>query len=236
MRGPATVPAVIRFVSLLLVFGMLLPACGGEEGASTTATTAAAPAPEPEEALGELLAALANRDYAATAPLVDEEQLALFASIESSDPGALETLIEDGLTEDVRANFWASFVDALPGLDGASTDQILVGTTERFVSGDQQFARIGSVFLETSAVGDWILRQNAAGGWVVDVIATFGIAFIAPLYGWLETMTPAARAPVSRVVAAHGPSWGALAEVQGNDEAGVFVVDALERLETLTGS
>lgn len=222
---------MFRLFPLILALAVASFACGSEGGPVTTTTTSVPVSPE--RAIEGLIGALRSGEYSATAEYVDESQLAIFASIESGDPAALIEMSTAGVTSAVRDNFWASFVEAIPGLAESAADDIVLVEGESFSAGQSDYLEIGAEFAQTGATGTWILRKDDAGGWMVDVIATFGAAFVSPLSGWMQSMTPQERADVAAVVAGHGDSWEALGSLQGVDEAGVAVRGALDELRLL---
>lgn len=220
---------------------LVLAGCGNSNGESTETSAEGSAivsvvANGPEIALESFLDALRAQDYPATAEYVDEPQLALFASIESSDPQALIAMADNGIDDTVRSNFWSSFTEAIPGLAGATPGAVTLRQPVAFSIGTTEFSRITADFSDTGSSGEWVLRQTAASRWVVDVIATFGAAFVNPLNSWMESMPPNDRTEVVQIVATHTPSWEALAHVQGDDEAGVAVSAALAQLNQLLDS
>lgn len=225
---------------LLLTATIVLGACGDDPSiaASTQPSVSSTDgsASGPDESLGNLLEALAAEDYAATTPYVDETQLALFASIESGDPATLLSMAESGVPDEVRDNFWSSFVEAIPGLAGAEPDGIVLDEPELSTVGSVEFAVVDVEFVDSDSSGSWVLRKTESGEWVVDVIGTFGSAFVSPLSGWLAAMDPGRRAEVADAVAGHDASWDQLIVIQGNDDVGDIVRGAVQELRRLIPS
>ncbi len=226
---------MLRSLALLLAAAVLLGACGDETPSSTQLPTSSSAAglSGPETSLTALLDALRTGDYVATEPYVDETQLALFAAIESGDPDTLVSMVESGVTDAVRENFWSSFVEAIAGLAGAAPEGLELGEAEPVAVGEVQFALVDVEFVESESSGTWVLRETEAGTWVVDVIGTFGSAFVNPLTGWLEVMTPVQRATVGAAVAGYDASWDQLIALQGNDEAGEIVRSTVQEMRRL---
>lgn len=221
-----------RLLILVLLTAALF-ACGADSDDTAPIATTSVAGVAPEQVLESFLGTLRNGKYAATTDYVDESQLALFASIESGDPDTLVQMSTRGVTDGVRDNFWASFVEAIPGLAGAGPDAVLLSEGESFAADQSEFVKIDAEFPQSGGAGTWILRDGPSDGWMIDIIATFGAAFVNPLSGWMQAMTPEQRSEVAGLVAVHDDSWDALGSLQGDDEAGVAVRAALNDLRSM---
>ncbi len=215
---------------LIAVACVVLSACSSTPATTTVTTRPVPEASGPEEILEAFLAALQTADYGATAPYVDETQVALLAGIEDADATSYLALHDDGLTEPVRTNFWSSFAGAIPGLEGSGPVDLLVTSAGQFDVAGTRFARVDLRFRGSVASGQWVLRQTD-DTWVVDPIATFGGAFVSPVRLWMRGVADADVPKVRARVAANRTSWEALGIQQDpNDEAGVAVLAELSGL------
>jgi hypothetical protein len=171
------------FVAL---FALVVASCTAEDGTPTTA--AALPGAEsPELAVERFLAALVAEDWQATSPMVYEDQLALLASIEGVTPPETAAMLREGVPPVVRANFWSGFVEGFPVFAEQDVGEILIGSTEVFTVGGEQFGAVQVVFRYQPGAGAWVTRAED-GRWRVDMFATFGPSFANPLREWLETL------------------------------------------------
>ena len=107
----------MRNRAVLVALVLALGGCSGDgEAASTTV-----PPPGPRAVVSDLVEALDREDWAATSSLVDEDQLALLAAVESEDPAEASEIVEAGTPAGVRAAFWESFVQSLSTFSGRET-------------------------------------------------------------------------------------------------------------------
>ncbi len=169
----------MRNRAVLVAVVLALAGCSGDgEAASTTV-----PPPGPRAVVSDLVDALDREDWEATSTLVDEDQLALLAAVESEDPAEASEIVEAGTPPAVRAAFWSSFIESLNTFSGRKLSKGEVGDPERFRVGSVRFAAV-PFRLGRRASHDWVLR-NGPDGWKVDLLATFGARFATPLHDWL---------------------------------------------------
>ncbi len=168
----------MRRTALVAWLVLIVAACGGEPAVESTE---AAP-PAPEQVARDLVEALIDGEYAATADLVDERHLAFLTAIERGTAGEVAGMLRSGVPASVRTDFWESFADSLPNYTGESLGRITVGdVTDRFSSGSSRYVAVDLFVADGRA--EWILRDTT-DGWVIDLLATFGTGFLPNLRGW----------------------------------------------------
>jgi len=221
----------LRFVFLAGLIGAT-GACGGSgTPGSTTVNTGFSPQQlGPEAVLTHLLRELRASDYAATSDLVDEAQLGLLAAIEVPDATSLLSYEEQGLSVQARDNFWSAFAASLPGLVAAEPDSISATIDRQFATDGVRFA-IGTIRFGVQEISGVFVLRLVEDGWQLDLIATFGGPFVAPIRNWLRTIPPEQVAPVSDLLRRDAPSWRLLGDLQTDEsQAGIAITSEVADL------
>ncbi|MFQ5967827.1 MAG: hypothetical protein ACE5MI_09470 [Acidimicrobiia bacterium] len=172
-----------RVSFLLLLF--LLAACRASPAPTTLAPVEGADTPK--QAVEELIGALAAGDWQATAPYVDETQIALLTAIEGVPASETAEMLRAGLTNQVRANFWQGFVEGFLMFSQEEASQLLLGDPTHFEVEGLSFSAVALSLRHHPGIGSWIVR-NTDGDWWVDLFATIGPSFANPLRDWLESL------------------------------------------------
>ena len=160
----------------------IFAACAGEDPSET--------APEAANLLDAAMtveaffAAVSSEDYAATAPLVDESQLAVLTAIEGVSAGDVASMIASGVPAEVRSDFWGGFADAVPSLVDQTLERATVGEASDLGGG---FQAVAMGFPGSTDPVSWIVRSEG-DGWVIDMFATFGPAFAPNLDDWVASL------------------------------------------------
>jgi len=185
-------------VALLIV----AVACGGDDSLDTTSSAAAA-ALGPAATVEALFGFLASSDFGSTAPLVDEEQLAIFTAIEGASGDEVAEMLTNGVPTEVRDDFWRGFVSSLPALLEQTADRATVGSAQDLDAG---FSAVPVGFSDSEEDASWIVRDEG-GVWVIDLFATFGPAFGPNLADWFDALADgASKDQVRAAMARGGPS------------------------------
>jgi hypothetical protein len=200
----------MRNWAVLVAVVLALAGCSGDgEAASTTV-----PPPGPRAVVSQLVDALDREDWEATSTLVDENQLALLAAVESEDVVEASEMVGAAPPPGVRAAFWSSFVESLNTFSGRKLSKGEVGDPDRFRVGSVRFAAVPFRF-GRRASHDWVLRDGP-DGWKVDLLATFGARFATPLHDWLVADEGSAEvAKIRRALQRDRSSLEAAAEHSG---------------------
>jgi hypothetical protein len=171
-----------------VLLALLAAACTSEPPAESTTTTTLGGAPSAEEALRDLFAAIDRQDYAATATLTFDDQLALLVSLEGFEIGETNSMLVDGLPPSVRENFWKSFSAGFPVFAEEELGGVLIGPGDAFSVEGRAFSTVAVALRQSEGSGDWIARRDSQGRWRLDLFATFGPSFATPFRLWLSTL------------------------------------------------
>lgn len=230
-----------RFASaVILVFALGMGACSSAEETTTTADASptsvvgsgVADARDANIRLVEFLGMLREGRYEDTATLVDEPQLLLLTAIEVGDASMLTDVVSGSaeLSAQVRRNFWASFVAAIPGLAGDADLDLRFATPFTYSAGGDEFTAIDVTVGDNEAAGMWVLRNHPQRGWIIDPIASFGGPFVGPYTQWTGTLSADQRDVAVNAADFYRSSWEALGDRQPLDEPGVAIGQALTEL------
>ena len=188
-----------------IVGSLLVVSCASQPPADT----AVAPrgADSPRAAVEGLKEALATSDFDATSQWVDEVQIVLLASIEGISTPETATMLAEGLTPDVRSNFWEGFVEGFPVFAHEAVSQLLIGDEVLFELEGSSFAAVQITLRQNPGIGSLIVRREG-GRWLVDLLATVGPSLASPLREWLESVPDDEQGRLIRAeVAAQQPSF-----------------------------
>jgi hypothetical protein len=130
----------------------------------------------PEQAVREVLAALAAADLDRAVDLTAEDQMVAVALVEEASLEEVGAAL-DGAERSVATNFWSGFAEGLDGLVGVTPEQVEVGEVEQFEAGGFEFARVEVALPGDATPRRFVVREG--DGWKVDVIATF-VGTLAP--------------------------------------------------------
>ncbi|HEY5578812.1 MAG TPA: hypothetical protein VIL12_03865 [Acidimicrobiia bacterium] len=195
-----------RRSSLWWIIGSLLVVSCASQPTPTTAVTPPG-ADAPRAAVEGLRDALAASDFEATSRWVDEVQIVLLASIEGISTPETLTMLTQGLTPDVRSNFWEAFVEGFPVFAHEEISELLIGDETLFELGGSSFAAVQITLRQNPGIGSLIVRREG-GRWLVDLFATVGPSLASPLRKWLETVPDDEQGRLIRAeVAAQQPSF-----------------------------
>ncbi len=181
-----SVPSV-RLAVVMLMVGVAAAACTPKPVETTTTTTLGG-SPSPAAALEALIGALGADDPEATRSVTFDDQLALLIGLEGSDGSDALLMLNDGVPDQMRANFWRSFADSFPAFAEEELTELRVGETEAFSVEGESFATVAVALRGLSGSGEWIARKDLQGRWRMDLFATFGPSFARPFREWLSRM------------------------------------------------
>ncbi len=171
--------AVMCRLIVVLCISVVSVSCGSGPSASTTS---AAALDDPRILVRSFVDALIDEEYGALEGLVDERHLAFLTAIERGTSREVAGMLKTGVPDDVRRDVWASFARSLSSYTGESIGRIRVGSvTAEFAVGQSEFVAVDMFVADGKA--EWILRLTD-DGWVIDLLATFGTAFLPNLRGW----------------------------------------------------
>lgn len=176
-----TVRWIAVLVALIVLWGA---ACTSESPQSTTSTTLGG-AESPEATLATLVDALTLGDSAVTGLLTFDDQLALLIGLEGSDEAATVAMLDGGVPDSARENFWRSFANSFPAFAEEQLMELRIGSVDLFSVEGLDFGAVAVALSRSAGSGKWITRKDAQGRWRLDLFATFGAAFARPLREWL---------------------------------------------------
>ncbi len=183
----------MRSLILLVALTFALAACSG----GGTDETAPATQGDPVEVADDWLAAVSSLDTAALADLVQPDGLAVLAAVESNlRSDELVALLESGMSEGLRAQYWSQFRDDFARFSGTDLAALEPGDVTTLTTGYAAVALVGP-----DSAGYVILRQDE-GRWQVDFPATIGPSLVGPLGEYLASA--AAGDSGARIAAAFG--------------------------------
>lgn len=188
-KAGSTIVTAVRLA--VFVFAVLLAvavACATPAEPESTTTTTLGGGATPEGALSELFAAIGSGNYQDTALLTFDDQLALMVSLEGFELAETVSLLQDGLPDLVRSNFWKSFSAGFPTFVDEELAGVIVSGGEEFSVEGKGFATVGVALRQSAGSGDWIARRDAQGRWRLDLFATFGPSFASPFRDWLDSL------------------------------------------------
>ncbi len=190
----------MRRTPLLLGIVLILGGCSGGAASDTTGEDSIL---NPTATVESFFSLLGQSEYAGTATLVDERQLAVLTAIEGASGAEVASMLTAGVPDQVRADFWEAFATSLPALLEQTAGQAQVGDQEDLGDG---FRALEVAFPGTPDAATWIVR-DVDGSWLIDLFATFGPVFGPNLASWYGTLDPGADRDVIReVVVAGRPS------------------------------
>lgn len=203
----AIVATMLRALAAILVLAMATSGCTSND--QTTSTTQQPPvgARSPVAALRTLLTAVQQGDLDGVASMTFDDQVALLVALDGATASEARRFLEQGVPEQSRSIFWASFRDTYVGSFGEEVSAMLVAEGDRVTVDLVSFALVDVALRTTSGQTRWVTRMDDEGRWRVDLFATFASTFAQPLRLWLTTLPDDAdAAAVRQAIADQRPS------------------------------
>ena len=180
-----------RAIGTILLAITLVAGAGCTDDAPIGSTTTG---PQfPSVAVDAWLEALADRDFAGAAELVEPVGSSIVLAVENGlGDEPLAEMLESGWSEDLTASFWSSFAEEFPLFAGFDLDDIAVGRHLPLPDAPGEYAvvEVGS----GPDLGWVITRRTPSGAWQVDLLATLGGAFVPLVFDRVDDLGDGAAA------------------------------------------
>jgi len=228
---------MLRALAATVVFALAASGCTSSNQPTSTTRQSMAGAASPAAALRTLLTAVQEGDLDGATSATFDDQVALLIALDGATAAEARRLLEEGVPEQSRSIFWASFRDTYALNFGEGVSDMLVAEGDRVTVDLVSFALVDVALRKTSGQTRWVTRMDEEGRWRVDLFATFASTFAQPLRLWLTILPDDADTAVVRhAIAAQRPSLLAALQQEPLGPISPGVADQIRGLLTDVGA
>jgi hypothetical protein len=228
---------MLRAFAAILGLVLVVTGCTANEQPTSTTQHSTTGAASPTTALRTLLTDVQNGDLDGVAGVTFDDQVALLIALDGASAAEARHFLEDGVPQQSRSMFWASFRDTYSRSFGEDVSEMLVAERDRVTVDLVSFAVVDVALRKTTGQTRWITRMDEDGRWRVDLFATFASTFALPLRLWLTTLADDAdTAVVRRAIVDQRPSLLAALQQEPLGPISPGIADQIRGLLTDVGA